>query len=390
MKFFEGGIRRLVSSILTKSTPAYVQFYVTARCNLACEQCNIIYANADQEEVSIDECRQIAMNLAKIGTSVVLLTGGEPFMRRDLPQICKIFLENGIHPRIQSNGYVKREQLEAVATVGVKDISVSLDSLVPNIQNSINGGYAKSWEKAIQTVAMVNEIFPRDGFASFGCVLSPNNLDHIPDVVRFATEIGWWVSLVPIHTTSQHEPRNFRTFDQTLQFEKNELKHVKDILEQVKELRDSGSNVYDSDEYLNDIFRFVSNQPIQWRRRNGGVCDSPYLYFIVQPNGDMAVCCDYRFPESYSIQSPDFPALYRSRRLREQAAAITNKCEGCMYGSFPEITVTSRFFMPMIRRAHLFLLNSNRDRQLKAYPVEKMKEIAANIVNDRNKLNNEN
>ena len=35
---------RLARSILTRDHPVYVQFYVTARCNLECEQCNIIYS----------------------------------------------------------------------------------------------------------------------------------------------------------------------------------------------------------------------------------------------------------------------------------------------------------------------------------------------------------
>jgi organic radical activating enzyme len=56
----------------------YVQFYVTARCNLTCKQCNIIYANADIGEVSVAQVKAIAANLAAIGTGVVLLTGGEP------------------------------------------------------------------------------------------------------------------------------------------------------------------------------------------------------------------------------------------------------------------------------------------------------------------------
>ena len=76
MDFFEGGKTRLVRSILTKNNPLYVQFYITARCNLACEQCNVIYANADQEEASTDECRKIAENLARMRTSIVMLTGG--------------------------------------------------------------------------------------------------------------------------------------------------------------------------------------------------------------------------------------------------------------------------------------------------------------------------
>src|SRR5450631_1088795 len=95
-KFFEGGIPRLAASVVTKDSPAYVQFYVTARCNLTCEQCNVIYANADQEEATTDQCRKIAENLARIGTSVVLLTGGEPFVRKDIVEIAKAMIDHGV------------------------------------------------------------------------------------------------------------------------------------------------------------------------------------------------------------------------------------------------------------------------------------------------------
>ena len=80
MAFFEGGLRPLASSVLMRENPLYVQYYVTARCNLRCQQCNVIYANGDQEEATTDDARRMAENLAKIGTSIVLLTGGEPFM----------------------------------------------------------------------------------------------------------------------------------------------------------------------------------------------------------------------------------------------------------------------------------------------------------------------
>ena len=63
MGIFEGGTLKLARSLLTKNSLLMFNFYVTARCNLACEQCNIIYANADQAEATTDECELIAQNL---------------------------------------------------------------------------------------------------------------------------------------------------------------------------------------------------------------------------------------------------------------------------------------------------------------------------------------
>ncbi len=153
------------------------------------------------------------------------------------------------------------------------------------------------------------------------------------------------------------------------------------VLEEVKRLRDQGYNVYDSDEYLDDIYRFVTGEPIQWRRRNGGVCDSPNLYFAIQPNGDMAVCCDYRMPRSIPVHDDRFPDWYRERRLREEANAIAARCSGCMYGSFPEISISTRFLIPMFRRAKLFLLGGTH-RRLKRIGAEAMMDLARKIGRD--------
>jgi MoaA/NifB/PqqE/SkfB family radical SAM enzyme len=381
-QFFEGGITRLAASALTKHSPAYVQFYVTARCNLACEQCNVIYANADQEECTTDQAKAIAENLAKIGTSVVLLTGGEPFVRKDLGEIAAAMIANGIHPRFQTNGLATRQRLEEMVKVGAQDISISLDSVLPDVQDTINGGMESSWERAIRTISNVNEVWPEQSFCALGCVLAPRNIDHIESVIRFATAIGWWVSLVPAHQTSLTEPRSFSTFDSSLKFKPEDYPRVKAVLERVKYLRDVEKlNIYDSDEYLDDIYRFVTGQPLLWRRRNGGVCDSPNLYFAIQPNGDMAVCCDYRMPKSYPVFAPEFPDWYRSERLQDDAHRIASRCSGCMYGSFPEITISARYFIPMIHRARLFLLDGTK-RKLQKLSAESMMELARDIASD--------
>ena len=69
----------------------YVQFYITARCNLACEQCNIIYSDAKHQEMNIDQINNVAENLKKIGVNIVLLIGGEPFVRKDIHHIVQAF-----------------------------------------------------------------------------------------------------------------------------------------------------------------------------------------------------------------------------------------------------------------------------------------------------------
>ncbi len=372
---------RLARSLLLKNNPIYVQYYVTARCNLACEQCNIIYSNADVREATIEEVNRIAANLAKIGVSVVLLTGGEPFVRKDLPEIVAAFSKQNIHVRLQTNGLASKENLQACVNAGANDISISLDSLQPDTQDIINGDFPNSWEKAIRTISYINEIFPEDSFAVLGCVLAPRNLEQVPDVIRFATKIGWWVSLVPAHVTNNDQPLNFRTYDPALRFPKELYPKVDEILDQVHKMRDSGYNVYDSDPYLADMRRLIRGERVKWRDRNNGTCDSPNLYFAITPNGNMAVCCDWRMESEISVAADDFPERYFSNQTYEEAQAIASTCPGCLFGSFPEITISSRFLQPMLKRAFFFGKNQSR-RHLKKLTAEEMLAIAEEIRNN--------
>ena len=374
--FFEGGIRPLASSVLMHENPLYVQFYVTARCNLRCQQCNVIYANADMEECTTEQALRVAENLAAIGTSIVLLTGGEPFIRRDIIQIAEGFMANGVHPRLQTNGLATFAELEHMAEIGAHDISISLDSLVPALQDTINGGYDESWFEAIKKIAHINRVFPEDSFCALGCVLAPSNIDEIVPLVHFASKIGWWVSLVPAHESDPTRPRSFSTFDPSLLFSPADYPRVRAVLDEVRAMKRQGFNLYDSDEYLDDIYRYVTGDPIRWRRRNEGVCDSPNLYFAIQPNGEMAVCCDYRLGQSYPVYDPQFPEWYRERRMFPEAHAIAQACSGCMYGSFPEITISARFARPMLERARLFLQGGPK-RRLVPMSAEEMAELAA-------------
>ncbi len=360
-----------------------MQFYLTARCNLTCEQCNIIYANSDVRECTLEEIEKIARNLSKIGVAIVLLTGGEPFVRKDLPDIIGIFHRQGIHVRMQTNGLATEEALAACARNGGHDISISLDSLQSQLQDKINGGFPGSWNRALETISKVTKYLPpANSFSAFGCVLSPNNIEDVEDVVRFGTAIGWYTSLVPIHITSKHRPMNFRTYDARLAFQPEHYERVNRLIDRLKQMKRQGFLLYDSDEYLDDIKLFVRNDQTQWRKKNDQVCDSPNLYFAIIPNGDFAVCCDHRLTgDRVSTVDVKFPEVYRSSLFQNRAKKIAGSCVGCMFGSYPEITITARYWNAAAERIKVFLAKP----PVKHWPltVGELEKIAADILSQK-------
>ncbi len=378
--FSPRSIFNLSRSALFHTPPAYVQFYVTARCNMACAQCNICAANADLPECSLDQIQRMADNLSRCGTAMVLLTGGEPFSRPDLPEIVQAFHSRGIHVRLQTNGLAVEEAVHRVIESGVNDVSISLDTLVPATQVAINGGVPGSWQRAIKAISLFSKYLPRKGsFASLGCVLQRANRHDIEDVIRFGTRIGWFTSLVPVHTTGPHDPRGFCAFDRGLSIPADELDAVDALLERIQALQQEGFLVFHSNRYYDNFKAFVHSQPLTWRDRHSGVCDSPNLYFAILPDGTMAPCCDWRFEtRQLFAYADDFCQRLRDPEIRTDLNVITAACPGCLYGSFPEISISMRHPDDTLRKAVHFLKTPVRPGP---FSYEEMLEMAAEIRN---------
>ena len=82
-------------------------------------------------------------------------------------------------------------------------------------------------------------------------------------------------------------------------FNENEIEKAVKLIDEIREMRNNHYLLYDSDQYLDDIKKFISGKEITWRDKNQKICDSPNLYFALLPNGEFAPCCDYRLSNEY-------------------------------------------------------------------------------------------
>ena len=112
----------------------YMRLAVTDRCNLRCHYCmpeeGINYV-ARKELMTYEEMLRIVSSFSKEGISKIRITGGEPFLRRDmmyfLESISKLPDLKKIH--ITSNGTLLMDKIDALRQMGIRDINLSLDSL---------------------------------------------------------------------------------------------------------------------------------------------------------------------------------------------------------------------------------------------------------------------
>lgn len=80
-------------------------FELTARCNFSCPMCYVHQKNSrPEQELTADQWLQIARQARDSGMMFVLLTGGEPFVRKDFFQIYEGMKDMGLMIAINSNG----------------------------------------------------------------------------------------------------------------------------------------------------------------------------------------------------------------------------------------------------------------------------------------------
>lgn len=154
----------IASRLFRKSgPPVSLIFFVTSKCNLLCTHC--FYweeLNKKKDELSLEEIERIARSLP--GLLTVSLTGGEPYLRPDLPEIASAFERHSAARSIQipSNGLLVdktlqrlQQLLERVRTARVST-GVSLDG-PEEIHNRIRQN-ERSFAKALETLAGMKEL----------------------------------------------------------------------------------------------------------------------------------------------------------------------------------------------------------------------------------------
>ena len=98
---------RLPSHLLqfSKDKRPVVVWNVTRRCNLKCVHC---YAHAKnvsfENELTTEQGKDLIDDLASFGSPVMLFSGGEPLVRKDLPQLAAYAVEKGMRAVISTNG----------------------------------------------------------------------------------------------------------------------------------------------------------------------------------------------------------------------------------------------------------------------------------------------
>jgi len=108
-----------------------VVWNITRQCNLKCVHC---YAHAEnktaENELSHEEGRALIDDLAGFGVPVLLFSGGEPLVRKDLPDLAAYAVEKGMRAVISTNGtLITAKMARTLKEIGLSYVGISLDGM---------------------------------------------------------------------------------------------------------------------------------------------------------------------------------------------------------------------------------------------------------------------
>jgi GTP 3',8-cyclase len=186
----------------------YLRISVTDRCNLRCVYCIPPEGVPWQPHESIltyEEILRVVNAAAKEGIREVRLTGGEPLVRKDLPDLVKMIADvPGIEDiSLTTNGILLAGMAKELSEAGLQRVNVSLDTLQPEKFARITrgGSLQRVWQGI--RAAEENGLFP---IKINVVVMQGVNDDELPELALLSIAHPWHVRFIELMPVKNQSP----------------------------------------------------------------------------------------------------------------------------------------------------------------------------------------
>lgn len=313
--------------------PERLTLFLTNQCNMKCAHCFIVKEHQPRFwEMGLDEYRRLFQSI-RGHVSQVLLTGGEPTLRKDFTDILISASKDG---RIRtagifSNGLRKEPILHAI------ECAMEESSIRINLQTSIDGlvkfhdhnrRVPGALQKAFDAIQSVNNLKSkygnRIGRVVATTAISRTNLNDLEEIINLALGTGASLAFAFVRGSkdgvfnlsdssllSEFEPEEKKA-DGSDKFRKDDfltvedMDHALDVLERKLWCRFPDTLVY---AYNRITLRAIRNTLAEKRSQLTQECRMGYDDLVILPNGDVARCEMLAANASLANYQWELPAL---------------------------------------------------------------------------------
>jgi MoaA/NifB/PqqE/SkfB family radical SAM enzyme len=264
--------------------PYKLTFAITSKCNLKCKTCNI-WQRKPENELSLEEIdRFFTVNNY---FNWIDLTGGEIFLRKDLPDITRSIkknVKNLVMLHYPTNGFLPDRIVEITEEIVSLDfnnlvISVSLDGN-KEIHNYIRGN-ENAFERCIETYKRLK---PNKRIKVYlGCTLSPLNMNGFEGMFTELKNYLPDLTYSDIHLNIYHHSENLYS-NEPMPYDKERLAGLVDDFIKKKGFSFTNPIMLLEYLYLKNVRRYLSNNRSPYR------CKSGKISCFIEPTGNVYPC----------------------------------------------------------------------------------------------------
>lgn len=171
----------------------HMRISVTLRCNHDCIFCHREGIDSSiSSELGTSDWVFVAEAAIELGIKYYKLTGGEPLLRNDIPDIVSRITSLGGEVSIVTNGSLLKLYAEKLSEAGLSRVNVSLHSLKPSIFNAITGG---DLQKVLDGIKVAVEAgIP----VKINYLVLSLNVDEYKDIIGYAEKIGADLNIIEL------------------------------------------------------------------------------------------------------------------------------------------------------------------------------------------------
>lgn len=105
-----------------------IDLNVTNRCNFHCRHCSLDSGGCKMPELSLKCIERLLIDAKRLGLESIDITGGEPTLRQDLPEIIRLCSSLGLKAKLVTNGsLISEDDIALYRQKGLSSIAVSID-----------------------------------------------------------------------------------------------------------------------------------------------------------------------------------------------------------------------------------------------------------------------
>lgn len=297
---------------------------VTDACNSHCIHCNVWQKKPTENPLSPEEYGKLFSDPFLSDVNEIIISGGEPMMRKDIKQII-LALHNSLPNAsitLSTNGlmpYTTARIVREVLQEGVEKLSVgtSLDYVGPD-HDTIRGT-PNAYHKVmllINHLKKIREDFPSLGIG-FGVVLQEKNQDNIGELIKFAEENDLFYLIQWMSDAAYYDnPRAKRCNPEK---EYDVVGKLPDRFNMIRELwikKIKGGNISFNCYALRDFFVVKCNGDVVpclhlWNYTAGNIRDKPIEEILKFPLGTIKNCkgCLNSWGVGWSAEADGWPYL---------------------------------------------------------------------------------